>query len=205
MKALAQGTEEIAPKQSESSSLPPSDDIDIKVPQAVVAWAGAGADGKTHCLFHDSAKDSARQVTFRISYNTVNKTTFFQLQVPIQLKTTATTTPLFLNIPPETITELTARCPTEPHQTVREQLGPNTTCLSFRLRRPPDLVVPRGPLAPKRQREHGDKLDSLKLLSQAISIDVYFVAGILQDASARTICDFATSLMARSVAQYADL
>ncbi|RTE68473.1 hypothetical protein BHE90_017149 [Fusarium euwallaceae] len=68
----------------------------------------------------------------------------------------------------------------------------------------PDFV-PRGLLAPKRQREHGDKLDSLKLLSQAISIDVYFVVGILQDASARTICDFATSLMARSVAQYADL
>ncbi|KAI8648845.1 hypothetical protein NCS56_01500500 [Fusarium sp. Ph1] len=43
------------------------------------------------------------------------------------------------------------------------------------------------------------------LLSQATSLDVYFRDGILQDATARTVCGLAASPMARSIAQYADL
>ncbi|EEU33511.1 uncharacterized protein NECHADRAFT_102310 [Fusarium vanettenii 77-13-4] len=121
------------------------------------------------------------------------------------LLTVPNVTTLLLHIPPETIAELTVGCPNELHQIVREQLGPRTTCLSFRLHQPPQLVVPKGPLAPRRQREHGDKLDSLKLLSQATSLDIYFDHGILQDATARTVCDLAASPRARSVAQYANL
>lgn len=182
---------------------PTPDDINIEIPQAVVAWPDA--DEKTHYLYHDRAKDSSRRVTFRISCNTLYKTTFFQLCVPIQLKSVPNVTTLLLYIPPENIAELAVGCPTELHQTVSEQLGSGTTCLSFRLHRPPQLIVPRGPLVPRRQREHGDKLDGLKLLSQALSLDVYFGDGVLQDVTARTVCDLATSPMARSIGQYADL
>lgn len=151
---------------------PPSapSEIDLKAAPAVIAWAGI--DGQAHHL-HNNERD---QVTLDVCFNAATKTAFFKLRVFVKLKHFPhERTPLFLYIHPDRIASFACDGPGTTPDDIRKKLGTDAIiCLRFGLTRPADMIVPRAsPLVPRKQKGHGDTLDSLRLLAQKESLSVY--------------------------------
>lgn len=143
-------------------------EIDLSAAPAVIAWAGT--DGHAHQLHHNERG----QVTFDVHFNATSKTAFFKLRVFLKLKDFPhEKTPLFLYIHPDCVASLVYEdaAPDD----IRLKLGTDAIiCLRFDLNRPANMIVPRAsPLVPRKQKGHGDILDTLKLLAQQTSLSVY--------------------------------
>lgn len=131
-------------------------------------------------------------MTFSIDCDSETKTALFEIRLPIELKASPNAkTPLFLYIHPEQVTSLThhAIAPGETPQQVRQRLGDGVVCLKFQLSSCPDMIIPKSPLVPKKQKDHGEKLDALKQLAQQTALDVYVGCNVLSDVQVRTLCD----------------
>lgn len=155
----------------------------------MVSWLDASHQTQ---YLSQSSKDQSRQLTFSVDHDTETTTALFEIRLPIELKASPNAkTPLFLYIHPEQVTSLTHYClnPDDTPQQVREKLGDGVVCLKFQLSSCPDMIVPKSPLVPKKQKDHGEKLDALKQLAQQTALDVYVGCSILPDAQARMLCD----------------
>lgn len=131
-------------------------------------------------------------MTFSIECDSEAATAFFEIRLPIELKASPNTkTPLFIYIHPEQVESLTHRGPgaDETPDQVHQKLGDGVVCFSFQLRSCPDMVVPKLPLVPKKQKDHGEKLDAFKQLAQQTALDVYVSRNMLPDAQAQMLCD----------------
>ncbi|KUI59161.1 hypothetical protein VP1G_06438 [Cytospora mali] len=146
-------------------TLAAANEVDLNATPAVVVWAGAG----------DQARQ-LHQVTFDVHFNAASKAAFFKLQVPVKLKDFPhEKTPLFLYIHPDRVTSLICEGPDKTPDNIRQKLDTDAVvCFRFNLNKPADLIVPRASsLAPRKQKGHGDTLDTLKLLAQETCLSVY--------------------------------
>lgn len=75
---------------------------------------------------------------------------------------------------------------------------------SFNLTRPADIVAPLISLAP-RNKGHGNKLESLRLLAQETGFSVYWAHAALPKAQLRPLCDAVTTRTLKSIKGAPDL
>ncbi|KAF4456073.1 hypothetical protein FALBO_15493, partial [Fusarium albosuccineum] len=199
MKTAAQGCPQ--PVSTETSSPTPTL-VQVNAPKAVVAYTDHNDDIQ---MLPASASGPSRQTSFSMSFDLTCNVAFFKLDVPVDLKAFPEgKTSLFLHVPPSSISSLEHSSPNDPPDFVNKQLGTELACLTFLLRQPPDLVVPRTSLAPK-NKDSGKKLDALKVLARHTYFDIFFPAGLLQDSLARDLCALVASPTVRSICQIADI
>jgi hypothetical protein len=87
---------------------------------------------------------------------------------------------------------------------VSGKLGPSPSRFQFSLTRAADMVVPWASLEP-RNKGHGNKLESLKLLAQEICFSVYWTDPALSEVQLRPLCDAVAARTLKPINAAADL
>ncbi|KAK7741775.1 hypothetical protein SLS53_004839 [Cytospora paraplurivora] len=184
----------------------PSSRLEVSGAPVVVEWVDNY--GRQRYL-HDTRKDSSASIEARggVSCDMVFDASLNSLSFKLRASFVTTlrpkeVTPIYLVVPPERVTTLSAESSDDVPKTVSEQLSTDAIRLQFILNRPADLIVPVDDLAPK-NKAYGEHLWHMSSLSRLTTITLY-VAGLSEE-QIRPLCNAVSSGGVRSIEKHADL